>query len=338
MDSQVLELEKQALKEFESSKDLPSLEKVRVNYIGKKGKISLLLKELGGLKDISQKKHLGSILNKVKNKLDQKYTDKKNYLLNLNLSKELNEPVSFDLRGVFTPSLGSLHPIEIIMNEMIDIFSRLGFYTRLGPMIESEEYNFKALNIPKDHPARDMQDTFYIDENYSLRPHTSPIQIRTMRKDDPPISVLGPGSVFRCDDDISHSPMFHQLEGLLIDKNISMSDLKGILSFFAKEFFGDVEIRFRPSYFPFTEPSAEVDCTCILCNRHGCSMCSYSGWLEIAGSGLVHPNVLKMSGIDPERWQGLAFGLGVERMSIIKYKVSDIRLFFENDLRFLRQF
>ncbi len=337
MEQQILDLEKSALESFSSAKDLSSLEEIRIKYLGKKGKFSILMKSIGSIKEVSQRKHIGAMLNQTKDKLESSYNEYKQKLEGVALLDELKNPIDMSLPGMITPSSGSFHPIDTIMDEIIDIFSRLGFYVRTGPCIESDENNFEALNIPKDHPARDMQDTFYLDDNFSLRPHTSPIQVRTMGEEEPPISVIGPGSVFRCDSDISHSPMFHQLEGLMIDKNISMSDLKGTLDFFAKEFFGDVDTRFRPSFFPFTEPSAELDCTCILCDKKGCSMCSHTGWLEIAGCGLVHPNVLKKSRIDPDKWQGFAFGLGIERMAIIKYKVDDIRLFFENDLRFLRQ-
>ncbi len=337
MEKQIHNLENLASQTFKKAEDISSLEQARVQFLGRKGELSLLMKSIGSIPDADQKKHIGSVLNKTKNKLESLYQECKKKLADVALLEELKKPIDLGLPGVITPSLGSLHPIDTIMDEIIDIFSRLGFYVRTGPCIDSDENNFEALNIPKDHPARDMQDTFYIDHNFSLRPHTSPIQVRTMREETLPISVLGPGSVFRCDSDISHSPMFHQVEGLLIDKNVSMADLKGSLDFFAKEFFGDVEIRFRPSFFPFTEPSAEVDCTCILCNKKGCSMCAHTGWMEIAGCGLVHPNVLKISGIDPEKWQGFAFGMGIERMAIIKYKIEDIRLFFENDLRFLRQ-
>lgn len=337
MEKQIKNLENLATQAFNQAKDITSLEKARVQFLGRKGELSSLMKNMSSISDNEQKRQIGSLLNKAKNKLEAQYQEHKKKIEDEILLEELKKPIDLGLPGVITPSLGSLHPIDIVTDDIIDIFARLGFYVRTGPCIDSDENNFEALNIPKDHPARDMQDTFYIDKDFSLRPHTSPIQIRTMRKEALPISVLGPGSVFRCDSDISHSPMFHQVEGLLIDRNVSMADLKGTLDFFAKEFFGDVEIRFRPSFFPFTEPSAEVDCSCILCNKKGCSMCSHTGWVEIAGCGLVHPNVLKISGIDSEKWQGFAFGMGIERMAIIKYSIEDIRLFFENDLRFLRQ-
>ena len=337
VEKKIQNLEDLASQAIKKADGISTLEKARTQFLGRKGELSCLMKNIVDIKDKDQKKHIGSILNKTKNKLERLYQECKKKLTDIALLEELKKPIDLGLPGVITPSLGSLHPIDTVMDEIIDIFSRLGFYVRTGPCIDSDKNNFEALNIPKDHPARDMQDTFYIDKDFSLRPHTSPIQVRTMSEEEMPISVLGPGSVFRCDSDISHSPMFHQVEGLLIDKNISMADLRGTLDFFAKEFFGDVSTRFRPSFFPFTEPSAEVDCTCILCKKKGCSMCAYTGWLEIAGCGLVHPNVLRMSGIDSDKWQGFAFGLGIERMAIIKYKVEDIRLFFENDLRFLRQ-
>ena len=235
--------------------------------------------------------------------------------------------------------LGAKHLIPSVIDEIVDILSRIGFSVRTGPFIEDDFHNFSALNIPADHPSRDMQDTFYIDETHVLRTHTSPIQIRTMETEKPPIRILAPGGVFRHDYDASHSPHFHQIEALLIDKNVSMADLKGTISYFIKEFFGsNIKTRFRPSFFPFTEPSAEVDCSCPLCEGKGCKMCKQTGWIEIGGSGLVHPAVLKSVGIDSKEWQGFAFGFGIERMAIIKYGVNDIRLFMENDMRFLEQF
>ena len=234
---------------------------------------------------------------------------------------------------------GRLHPIIQVSNQICDIFAGLGFSVVEGPEIELDYYNFEALNIPKDHPARDMQDTFYIEENIVLRTHTSPVQIRTMEKQKPPVRILSPGRVYRPDSDISHTPMFHQIEGLLVDKGITFGDLKGVLTFFVRKIFGeDTAIRFRPSFFPFTEPSAEVDIQCVMCRGTGCRVCGQSGWLEILGSGMVDPEVFKNVGYDPEEISGFAFGLGLERIAMLKYGVSDIRLFFENDWRFLEQF
>ena len=239
------------------------------------------------------------------------------------------------------PREGHLHPVTLTLREMKKIFMRMGFAVMEGPEIENDYFNFEALNLPKDHPARDMQDTFYITEEFLLRTQTSPVQARTMQenKGNAPIRMICPGTVYRNDYDATHSPMFHQVEGLVIDKNISLADLKGTLEVFCKEMFGnDVKIRLRPSFFPFTEPSAEVDISCVMCGGKGCRVCKNSGWLEILGSGMVHPNVLRMSGFDPEKVSGFAFGMGVERIAMLKYGIDDLRLFFENDLRFIRQF
>jgi phenylalanyl-tRNA synthetase alpha chain len=234
---------------------------------------------------------------------------------------------------------GTVHPINKVIDEISLILFRLGYSLRTGPLIEKDYYNFEALNIPKDHPARDMQDTFFVDETHVLRTHTSPIQIHSLESEKPPLRVVGVGAVFRCDSDISHLPHFHQIEGMCVDKNVSMADLKGTISFFVKEFFGDgLKTRFRPSFFPFTEPSAEVDCTCPICKGKGCSLCKNSGWIEIGGCGLINPKVFKMSNVNYPEWNGFAFGFGIERMAIIKYGIDDIRLFPENDIRFLRQF
>ncbi|MEK7713770.1 MAG: phenylalanine--tRNA ligase subunit alpha, partial [Deltaproteobacteria bacterium] len=234
---------------------------------------------------------------------------------------------------------GKRHPLSIVMDEVVGIFTRIGFSVADGPEIETDYYNFEALNIPRDHPARDMQDTFYISEDIVLRTHTSPVQIRTMERQAPPIRIIAPGSVYRCDSDVTHSPMFHQVEGLIVDKGISFGDLKGILKTFVGEMFGeDVSLRFRPSFFPFTEPSAEVDIQCVLCRGDGCRVCSGTGWLEIMGCGMVDPAVFNFVKYDPEIYTGFAFGMGIERIAMLKYKINDIRLFFENDVRFLNQF
>ena len=234
---------------------------------------------------------------------------------------------------------GTLHPITQIMEEITSIFFGLGFQVEEGPEIETDYYNFEALNIPKDHPARDMQDTFYIEDETVLRTHTSPVQIHTMENREPPLRIIAPGKVYRCDSDVSHTPMFHQIEGLMVDKGVSFSHLKGIMNIFLQEVFGkDTKIRFRPSFFPFTCPSAEVDIQCVICNGKGCRVCSQTGWLEILGAGMVDPAVFKSVGYDSEKWAGFAFGLGIERIAMLKFGINDIRLFFENDLRFLKQF
>ncbi len=314
------------------------LYQVKVQFFGKTGSLSLLMKELGSLPK-EERPEFGQKLNTVRVALDEIYLEQERKLKNQELNKKLEtEKLDLSLPGPDV-SLGATHPIPRVIDEIVDILSRIGFSVRSGPLIETDHYNFTALNIPENHPARDMQDTFYVEQGYVLRTHTSPVQIHTMENEKPPIRVLAPGGVFRNDSDASHSPNFHQIEALLIDKKVSMSDLKGTISFFIKEFFGpEIKTRFRPSFFPFTEPSAEVDCSCPLCKGEGCKMCSQTGWVEIGGSGLVHPEVLKQAGINPEEWQGFAFGFGIERMAIIKYGINDIRLFVENDVRFLRQF
>lgn len=234
---------------------------------------------------------------------------------------------------------GHQHPVNIVTQEIFQVMARLGYSLRTGPLIEKDYYNFEALNIPKNHPARDMQDTFFVDETHVLRTHTSPIQIHSLENEKPPLRVIGTGPVFRCDSDISHLPNFHQIEGMCVDEKVSMSDLKGTIAFFVKEFFGsDLKTRFRPSYFPFTEPSAEIDCSCPICKSKGCSLCKGSGWIEIGGCGLINPKVFQFAKIEYPKWQGFAFGFGVERMAIIKYGIDDIRHFPKNDVRFLEQF
>ena len=338
------ELKKQALKELEEALSSLNLYEVKVKFLGRQGLISDIMKLL---KDYSQKDRplLGRSINEAKKDMESFYEQCNGKLQEQELDQKLKTSrIDMTIHGP-AQGIGRQHPIEKAMSEIIDIFNRLGYCVQYGPMIDTDENCFTALNIPREHPARDMQDTFYIKDSdhkqYALRPHTSSIQIRTMRDNSltPPFYILGPGSVFRRDSDISHSPMFHQIEGLVVDTDVSMAHLKGTLDFFAKEFFGkDAKIKFRPSFFPFTEPSAEVDCSCQLCSGRGCRMCGQTGWVEIAGCGLVHPNVLKHCSIDPQEWQGFAFGMGIERMAILKYRVQDIRLFFENDLRFLEPF
>lgn len=315
-----------------------SLYDVKVKYIGKQGELSLMMREMGKLpKD--ERPAFGKLVNEKKQAFEKAYSAKESELKKQELQKQIDaEAIDLTMPGPEGFS-GARHPIALMTNEIVDILKRIGYSVRTGPMIESDWYNFEALNIPKNHPARDEQDTFYIDDEHVLRTHTSPIQIRTMQNEKPPLRVLAPGSVFRCDNDISHSPNFHQIEGLLIDKKVSMADLKGTISYFAKAIFGDnIKVRFRPSFFPFTEPSAEADCSCPICKGKGCRMCKHTGWIEIGGCGLVNPKVLEFAGVDPNEWQGFAFGFGIERMAIIKYGIEDIRLFSQNDIRFLRQF
>ncbi len=311
---------------------------VKVRFFGKQGELSLLMGEVGGLPK-EKRPEFGRQVNQAKEELQNQYSQRENFLKQRELNEKLEkENLDLSLPG---PEVvrGTFHPTTKVIHEIVKILSHIGFSVRTGPMIETDHYNFTALNIPDNHPARDMQDTFYVKESFVLRTHTSPVQIRTMEQEKPPIRILVPGGAFRCDSDASHSPHFHQIEALLVDRKVSMAHLKGSISFFVKKFFGpEIKTRFRPSFFPFTEPSAEVDCSCPLCNGKGCSLCGQTGWVEIGGSGLVHPHVLSQVNIDPDQWQGFAFGFGIERMAIIKYGINDIRLFAENDLRFLRQF
>lgn len=331
-------IHKEALAAMAGAKDSKELYDLKVKYLGKQGSLSLMMREMGKMGP-EERPVFGKIVNEAKQALEGFYLSKEKELGQGELKAKIQqEKIDLSLPGPFR-SRGGRHPIQKVIQEIVEILSRVGYSVRTGPMIEEDWYNFEALNIPSDHPSRDMQDTFYIDDTHVLRTHTSPIQIRTLMSEKPPLRILAPGSVFRCDSDVSHSPNFHQIEGLLIDKEVSMADLKGTIAFFVQEFFGkDIRIRFRPSFFPFTEPSAEVDCSCPICKGKGCRMCKYSGWIEIGGSGLVHPNVLSQCQLDPEQWKGFAFGFGIERMAIIKYGIDDIRLFSENDLRFLRQF
>lgn len=336
--SKLEEISKEAQEAFAAAQNSPSLYELKVKYLGKSGALSLLMREMKNLSP-EERPAFGAKVNEIKALLEAKYDEVEKRIKVQELQSKLeNERVDMSLPGR-KAKRGSRHPVEIVLQEVSEIYSKIGYSVRLGPLIEKDFYNFEALNIPKDHPARDMQDTFYIDETHVLRTHTSPVQIHTMENEKPPIRIIAPGAVFRCDSDISHIPMFHQVEGLLIEKSVSMADLKGTLAYFNREFFGpSVKTRFRPSFFPFTEPSAEVDCSCTLCAGKGCRFCSFSGWIEVGGCGLVHPNVLKAAGLDPKEWQGFAFGMGVERLAAVKYGVSDIRLFPENDIRFLEQF
>ncbi len=338
LDTRIAAVRDEAIKAFQSAKDPQSLYDLKVKYLGKQGEFSAIMKEFGKA-SAEEKPRLGQLVNVAKKALEDAYAEVETKLKSAALGETVaKEKLDLTLPGPEN-SLGALHPISLVIREMVDILARIGFSVRTGPLIESDRNNFAALNIPPDHPSRDMQDTFYVDSEFVLRTHTSPVQARTMESEKPPIRILAPGSVFRKDSDISHSPNFNQIEGLYIDKKVSMADLKGTISYFVKELFGkNMQIRFRPSFFPFTEPSAEVDCTCPICKAKGCRMCKGTGWIEIGGSGLVNPKVLSFCGLNPEDWQGYAFGFGIERIAIIKYGVDDIRLFSENDTRFLRQF
>ncbi|MDI6601157.1 MAG: phenylalanine--tRNA ligase subunit alpha [Thermoanaerobacteraceae bacterium] len=329
----------EAESEIEGAHDRRALEEIRVKYLGKKGIITSALKGIGGLPK-EDRPAAGERINAVKVAIEEKL----NHKLKVLEEKELEEKLKQEYIDITVPGrrpgLGHLHPLTIVREEITEIFMGLGFSIAEGPEIEYDYYNFEALNIPRDHPARDIQDTFYINDNIVLRTHTSPVQVRTMEKQKPPIRVIVPGRVYRSDDiDATHSPVFHQVEGLVIDRGVTMGDLKGVLSLFARQLFGeDTKTKFRPHYFPFTEPSAEMDVTCMACKGRGCRVCKGTGWIEILGSGMVHPRVLSMSGIDPNEYSGFAFGMGLDRIAMLKYGIDDLRLFFENDIRFIKQF
>ena len=315
------------------------IENLRVQYLGKKGELTSLLKQMGGLSPEERPK-MGQLINAAKSEVEELIGAKKTQLTaaaeEARLASETID-ITMPAKGV---KHGKLHPLNTVLDDMINIFQSMGFDVVDGPEVETDHYNFECLNVPADHPARDMQDTFYLAENLLLRTQTSAAQIRTMETRKPPIRVICPGRVFRADEvDATHSPVFHQIEGLVVDKGITMCDLKGVLEQFAKEIYGsDTKVKFRPSFFPFTEPSVEVDVTCSECGGKGCRVCKGSGWIEILGAGMVHPNVLRSCGIDPEEYSGFAFGIGLDRLTTTRYKISDIRLLFENDKRFLDQF
>ncbi len=314
------------------------LSQLRVKYFGKNGVFTELMKNLKNLPP-EERPAFGKEVNQVKAELEGALSEAEQAELRRKREQELSEDrLDVTLPGVGQKT-GSLHPLTLVKNQVLDAFLGLGFEIYDGPEVEYDYYSFEALNIPKDHPARDMQDTFYITDNVLLRPHTSPAQIRAMQKKGVPIRILCPGKVFRADDDATHSPMFHQIEGLAVEKDISLADLKGVLEVFATTVFDkSTKVRFRPSFFPFTEPSVEVDVSCSMCHGKGCRLCKGTGWIEILGAGMVHRNVLKNCGVDPDAYRGFAFGLGIERVTMIKYGIPDMRLLFENDVRFLKQF
>lgn len=314
------------------------ISEIRVKYLGKKGSITQVLKSLGTFPE-SERREMGQRANQLKESTEARVEE----ALSRIREKDRKEALEREKIDVTLPgrriSVGRRHPLTQILDAIIDIFSRLGFEVVEGPEVELDYYNFEALNIPKGHPAREMQATFFISDDVVLRTHTSPVQVRTMEKKRPPVRVICPGAVYRCDSDPSHSPMFHQVEGLLVDKGVTLADLKGILTVFVHQMFGkETKLRFRPSFFPFTEPSAEIDIECFICGGKGCGICSNTGWLEILGSGMVDPAVYKFVNYDPEEVTGFAFGMGIERIAMLKFGINDIRLFFTNDLRFLRQF
>lgn len=334
----ILSLKKVFLEESQSVVSISELQQLRIKYLGKKGLVTSQLKTLSEISP-ELRPEFGKAVNEVKNYIDDELKKIEGSLKEDEHKKRiLSETIDITLPGKFVP-FGREHPINKVLCEIVNIFLSMGFEVEEGPEVELDYYNFEALNIPKDHPARDMQDTFYISDDVILRTHTSPVQIRVMEKRKPPLKVIAPGKVYRCDADISHTPMFHQVEGFMVDTDIAFSDLKGVLELFIHSFFSvETPVRFRPSYFPFTEPSAEIDIGCNFCSGKGCRVCKNTGWLEILGAGMIHPKVFEMVGYDKELYTGFAFGMGVERLTMLKYSIDNIKLFFENDIRFLRQF
>ena len=339
MQEQLKNIENIALEELKLAKDSTTVENIRVKYLGKKGELTTILRSMGGLSK-EERPIMGKLVNEVKATLEAKLEE----VLTQIKIKEKNEKLANEVIDISIPGtknlVGKRHPLELTLDSMKEIFVSMGFTIEEGPEVEKDYYNFEALNIPKNHPARSEQDTFYINDNIVLRTQTSPVQARVMEKQEPPIKMISPGKVFRSDAvDATHSPIFYQMEGLVIDKGITFADLKGTLELFAKKMFGDkVKTKFRPHHFPFTEPSAEMDATCFVCNGKGCRVCKGEGWIEILGCGMVHPDVLRNCGIDPEVYSGFACGFGVDRMVMLKYGIDDIRLLYESDMRFLNQF
>lgn len=335
---ELLALKESFRSEVSSVQNLADLQNLKNKYSGKKGLLTSQLKSLSSIPS-DQRPQYGKNLNEIKEFIEGELKARElSFKEGEKEQRLLAEKIDISLPG--RPScFGRQHPISQVLAEIKAIFVSMGFGIEEGPEVELDYYNFEALNIPKDHPARDMQDTFYVSDDVVLRTHTSPVQVRVMEKRRPPLRIIVPGKVYRCDSDVTHTPMFHQVEGLMVDSDISFSDLKGLLELFIHNLFGkDTPVRFRPSYFPFTEPSAEVDIGCIFCSGKGCRICKTTGWLEILGSGMVNPRVFEMAGYDPDEFSGFAFGMGVERITMLKYGIDDLRLFFENDLRFLRQF
>jgi len=331
-------LTRELLDRIDACQDVPALEAVRVEALGKKGSITTLLKLLGEMAP-GDRREAGASINEAKQQVTVAIEARRSVLEQQALARNLASgaiDVTLPGRG---EAQGGLHPVTRTRLRIEEIFRQAGFTVAEGPEVEDDFHNFEALNIPADHPARAMHDTFYFPDGRLLRTHTSPVQIRAMQGREMPLRIIAPGRVYRCDSDMTHTPMFHQVEGLVVDEGISFANLKAILAGFVEQFFEKPRaLRFRPSYFPFTEPSAEVDIQCVLCDGSGCRVCKQTGWLEVLGCGMVHPNVLRACGVDPARWQGYAFGMGIDRMAMLRYAVNDLRLFFENDLRFLRQF
>ncbi len=339
MKAQLEAIKSAAIAAVNAANDQAEIETLRVQYLGKKGELTAILKQMGSLSP-EERPVMGQLVNEAKATVEALIAEKTTAMK----AKAQEEKLKAETIDITLPAKpvtkGKLHPLNTVLDDMINIFISMGFDVVDGPEVETDHYNFECLNVPADHPARDMQDTFYLGENLLLRTQTSAAQIRTMENRKPPIRVICPGRVFRADEvDATHSPVFHQIEGLVVDKGITMCDLKGVLEEFAQEIYGkDTQVKFRPSFFPFTEPSVEVDVTCSECGGKGCRVCKGSGWIEILGAGMVHPNVLRSCGIDPEEYSGFAFGIGLDRLTTTRYKISDIRLLFENDKRFLDQF
>ncbi len=340
MEQQLRQLRQAAIAELPQAQSLDALGDLRVKYLGKKGSLTAILRGIGGLGP-DERPRIGQLVNELRAEIEALIEKKADELKQASLAVKIAaDTLDVTLPGR-RPPLGHKHPLTLTLERIKSVFMRMGFDIVEGPEVETDYFNFEALNLPPDHPARDMQDTFYITPDILLRTHTSPVEARTMQSVAPnsPVRIISPGKVYRVDYDATHSPVFHQVEGLVIDKGISFADLKGTLNQFAKEIFGnDVKLRFRPSFFPFTEPSAEVDISCVMCAGKGCRTCKGTGWLEILGSGMTHPRVLEMSNFDPEQVSGFAFGMGVERIAMLVYGIDDLRLFYDNDLRFLAQF
>ena len=339
MKEQLKSIAQAALQAREAAKDQQELEALRVKYLGKKGEVTAILKQMGSL-SAEERPVIGQLANEVRSKIENQLTAKANEIKAAVADKKLAmETLDVTMPG-HKKELGKKHPLDSVLDEIKEIFLGMGFDIAEGPEVETDYYNFEALNIPKDHPARDTQDTFYINDNVLLRTQTSPVQVRVMEKKKPPIRIISPGRVYRSDAvDATHSPVFHQIEGLVVDKGVTMGDLKGTLADFAKRLYGpDAKVRFRPHHFPFTEPSAEMDTMCFSCGGKGCRLCKGEGWIEILGCGMVHPKVLENCNIDPEEYSGFAFGMGLERLVMRRFNIDDLRLFYENDQRFLNQF
>ncbi len=331
-------LVKEAEQAISAATELAALEQLRVTYLGKKGLLTGQMKQLGSLPPEERPK-AGQVINQAKQKVQDALERQRELLQNEALQARLvAETVDVTLPGR-GQSAGGIHPVTRTQERIETLFASMGFEVAEGPEIEDDYHNFEALNIPESHPARAMHDTFYFDSRTVLRTHTSPVQIRVMEEREPPLRIIAPGRVYRCDSDLTHTPMFHQVEGFMVDEQVNFAELKGVLDDFLRNFFEqELAVRFRPSYFPFTEPSAEADIQCVICGGSGCRVCSHTGWLEVLGCGMIHPNVFESAGVDTERYTGFAFGMGVERLAMLRYGVNDLRLFFENDLRFLRQF